>query len=125
MALHKRGEIWWVDPDFAPDGPDKTIGGEIKKERPVVVISSDAFEDQSVRIVVPFTSWQDRFAGIDFHYRVDADEINRLDNDSSLNILQTRCLSTLRFEGYIGRLTQEQMRDITNLLGLIIEADFS
>ena len=38
---------------------------------------------------------------------------------------RTRCLSTLRFEGYIGHLTQEQLRDVTDLLGLIVEADFS
>lgn len=126
----KRGEIWFIDPDFVyPDmdtpNPDRTIGEEITKERPVVVISSDAFQNQAVRIVIPFTSWQDHFADLDFHYRVDADGVNRLSNDSSLNVLQTRCISTLRFEGYVGRLAQEQLSEVLDLLGLIIEAEFS
>lgn len=123
MALHKRGQIWWIDPDSTVDRP---IGGEIlaKQGRPVVVISSDAFVDQSVRIVVPFTSWQNRFEELSFHYRVNADATNNLPNDSSANLLQVRCISTLRFEEYIGQLTNEQIEDIVAVLGLVVDAAF-
>ena len=121
----KRGEIWFIDPDFVYPDPDNTIGEEITKERPVVVISSDAFAEQQVIIVVPFTSWQEKFEAMDFHYRVDADSVNHLDNDSSLNVLQTRCISTLRFEGYVGRLTPDQLSEVLALLGFVVDAEFS
>lgn len=123
MALYKRGEVWWVDPDSVVDPP---IGEEIlmKEGRPVVIISSDAFLNQGVRIVVPFTSWQDKFDHLPFHYRVDADATNSLPNDSSANLLQVRCISVLRFEGYIGRLSADQMEDIISTLGLIVDASF-
>ena len=121
----KRGEIWFIDPDFVYPDPDNTIGEEITKGRPVVVISSDVFEEQQVRVVVPFTSWQDKFEAMDFHYRVDADAVNRLDNDSSLNVLQVRCISTLRFEGYIGRLAPDQLSEVLALLGFAVDAEFS
>ena len=50
----KRGEVWWVN--FDP-----SVGGEIQKQRPAVIVSNDAANRFLNRLqVVPMTSRKDR-----------------------------------------------------------------
>ena len=46
----KRGEVWWIN--FEP-----SVGGEIRKRRPAIIISNDAANHYLNRVqVVPITS---------------------------------------------------------------------
>ena len=46
----KRGEVWWVN--FDP-----SVGGEIRKKRPAVIVSNDAANTHLNRLqVIPLTS---------------------------------------------------------------------
>ncbi len=51
-----RGEVWLVN-------LDPTMGTEIRKTRPVVVINSDAVGTLPIRLVAPLTEWKDSFLG--------------------------------------------------------------
>ena len=54
MINPQRGEIWLVN-------LNPTRGQEIQKTRPVVIISTNLFSPIPLRIIIPITSWQEKF----------------------------------------------------------------
>ena len=112
----KRGEIWQVN-------LDPTIGQEIKKKRPVIVISSDIYSPIALRIVIPVTTWQDKFINRPFMVKIYKNNLNGLMRDSAGNVLQIRSISTQRFIDKLGVISDEIMEKL--LLALIISVDYS
>jgi len=115
MTNPNRGEIWLVD-------LDPTRGQEIQKTRPVVVISTDLFAPVPLRIIIPITSWQDKFDRRPFMVKLPATKTNGLARDSAANVLQIRSLSTQRFVKRLGQIEPEAMGEI--LAGLVICVDY-
>ena len=110
----KRGEVWWVR--FDP-----TVGSEINKTRPAVVISSDAIGKLAVKIVVPLTKWNDDFVSNIWHVSVTATSANGLEKNSTADALQTKSVAIERFETKAGRLTESQLDEITRALAAVVE----
>jgi mRNA interferase MazF len=67
----KRGEIWLVN-------LDPTIGSEIQKTRPAVVISSDFIGKLPIKLVVPVTDWKASFASDLWHISLESNSQNGL-----------------------------------------------
>ena len=114
--LPKRGEVWQVD--FDP-----TKGAEIQKERPAVVISSDAIGRLPLKLVAPITEWKDHYSRNVWHVRVEPDVGNGLTKTSAVDALQMRSLSLERFIKRRGRLTAVDMEEIVTAVAAVIEYD--
>lgn len=96
----KRGEIWLVN-------LDPTIGAEIRKMRPVVVISSDALGRLPIKLVAPLTEWKDYLAKNVWHVKITPDQTNGLTKISSVDTLQLRGVDTQRFIHKMGLVSQK------------------
>jgi mRNA interferase MazF len=53
--IPKRGEIWMID--FDP-----SVGAEIQKIRPTLVVGLDSIGRLPLRIVVPITDWKPQYS---------------------------------------------------------------
>ena len=110
----RRAEVWRVD--FNP-----TIGAEIQKIRPAIVLSSDMAGRLPIKLVAPITDWDNRFAGNFWHVRLDPDNINGLVKASAVDTLQVRGMDTQRFLKRLGYLTAAKMEEITTTIAIVIE----
>lgn len=115
MISPSRGEIWLVN-------LDPTQGQEIQKTRPAVVISTEIFRSIPIRIIIPITSWQDKFVDRPFMVKIQATSQTGLDKDSAGNVLQVRSLSTERFRKRLGTILPDILDEL--LAGLIICIDY-
>ena len=110
----RRGEVWLIN--FDP-----TIGAEIKKTRPAVVISSDAVGRLPIELVTPITDWKDYFAGNIWHVRIDPDPLNCLSKPSAVDALQLRGLDLQRFVRKLGEVSPTILDEIGFAVCSIIE----
>ncbi|MCF7945660.1 MAG: type II toxin-antitoxin system PemK/MazF family toxin [Spirochaetia bacterium] len=101
----QKGEIWMVR--FDPK-----IGSEIGKKRPAVVMSSDSIGILPLRIVVPITSWQEKFSSAPWLIKIEKDRQNNLKNDSAADTFQIKSISNDRFINKIGNLTDSEIKEI-------------
>ena len=112
--LPLRGEVWRVE--FNP-----TKGDEIQKLRPAVVISTDSFNPLKTELVVPLTTWQERFSISQWMVKIVADDINGLDHDSAADALQLRCVSYERFVSKLGMISAPVLDEIAAAIAIVIE----
>ena len=109
-----RGEIWQVN--FDP-----TIGAEIQKIRPAIVISSDAVGSLPIKLVTPVTTWDSTFVGKIWLVKISPDASNGLTQDSAVDTLQIRCVDVRRFIRKIGSVSPIVMEDIAAAVAIVIE----
>jgi len=116
IQFPKRGEIWLVN--FDP-----TVGSEIKKVRPAIIISSDTVGKLPIKLVAPITDWKTYFAQNIWHVKIVADISNGLTKDSAVDSLQLRGVDLQRFIRKIGGVSDLQLLSILAAIVTVIEAD--
>ncbi len=109
-----RGEVWLIN-------LDPTIGAEIKKTRPVVIVSSDTIGILPLRVIVPLTDWKNHYQQAVWMVKISPTGMNGLFKDSAADTFQIRSVSTTRFVRKVGEIMQDEMNRIVNSIGLVIE----
>lgn len=111
----KRGEIWQVR--FNP-----SIGAEIRKLRPAVVVSLDGVGRLPLRIVVPITDWKPECAQFSWFVFLPAIPSNGPAKDSGADVLQVKSVSEARFAWKLGVVTDDQLDEIASAIALCVGA---
>lgn len=99
---------------------DPTIGAEIKKTRPAIIVNDDAIGVLPLRVIVPLTDWKQDYATAPWLVFVAPDKFNGLAKDSAADTFQVRSVSQQRFVRRLGRLTDQQMSAVTQALALVL-----
>jgi mRNA interferase MazF len=111
-----RGEIWFIN-------LDPTVGAEIKKTRPVVIVNDDAIGILPLRVIVPITEWKDRYAVAPWMVRLEPDAENNLDKPSVADAFQVRSVAQERFVRRLGKLSDSAMQEITRALAVVLSIE--
>ena len=99
----KTGEVWIVN--FTP-----SVGDEISKTRPAVIVDIDNIAGLSLRVVVPFTD-ANKLARA-WHVRIMPNNLNNLTKESFADVFQLKSTSTQRFIRKIGLLSDRDIEEI-------------
>jgi len=101
----KQGEIWLIN-------LDPTVGAEIKKTRPAVIVNDNSVGKLPLKIIVPLTEWKDRYEVAPWMIRIISDSNTKIKKESAADCFQIRSISERRFIRSIGKISQKQMEQI-------------
>ena len=105
----RRGEVWLIN-------LDPTVGSEIKKTRPAIIVSDDAIGILPLKVIVPVTDWKDRYAIAPWMVQVEHDGENGLSKRSAADAFQIRSVSEQRFAKRLGRVGTATMKAIEDAI---------
>ena len=112
----KVGEIFWVN-------LDPTIGAEIKKRRPVVVLNGGHDKHLKLAIVVPVIAWNSYWENNPFFVSLDPNPKSGLKKRSVADCFQIRAVSHNRFAEKIGALSNDELDQLKRSITLILDIE--
>jgi mRNA interferase MazF len=112
----KQSEVWLIN-------LDPTVGSEIRKTRPAIIVNDDALGKLPLKIIVPFTDWKDRYTVAAWMVKVSPDEDNNLSKDSAADCFQIRSVSEERLVKKLGFVTIETMEKVRKALSLTLSIE--
>jgi mRNA interferase MazF len=111
----KQGEIWEVN-------LNPTIGAEIKKTRPCVIVNDDAMGILPLKIIAPITDWKEHYRDFPWMVHIKPSRTNGLSKISSIDCFQLRSISVERMLNKIGVVTDtviEQTKEaVSRVIGI-------
>ena len=101
----KQGEIWLID--LTP-----TVGAEMNKTRPAVIVNDDQLGKLPLKIIAPITDWKAHYNVAPWMIAINPSIQNGLIKKSSIDCFQVRSVSKDRFIKRIGYITVHEISQV-------------
>jgi len=102
---------------------DPTIGDEIQKKRPVLILNGGHEKNLKLTIVVPITRWQIQWEDNPFFVLLEPDEQNCLEKRSVVDCFQIRSVSHQRFLKKTGKISGHDLDSVKQAIAMILDID--
>jgi mRNA interferase MazF len=112
-----QGEIWMVN--FEP-----SVGNEIQKLRPAIVVNDDRIGRFGIKIVVPITQWKEHYIDYPWIIKIIPDAINGLAKDSSIECFQIKSFAVDRFDKKIGEIDKLLLLQVHQTIAKILNPTY-
>ena len=112
-----QGEIWMVN--FEP-----SVGNEIQKLRPAIVVNDDRIGRFGIKIVVPITQWKEHYIDYPWIIKIIPDDINKLSKDSSIECFQIKSFAVDRFDKKIGEIDKLLLLQVHQTIAKILNPTY-
>lgn len=108
----KQAEIYSAD--LAP-----TIGSEIGKTRPCLVVSADDIGILPLKVIAPITDYKPHYEDVPWMVDLNPNALNKLSKRSVVDVFQLRSISNERMIKKIGTLTQEEFLKVVEAIKVV------
>ena len=92
------------------------------KTRPAIVVSPSSIGRLPLRIVVPVTSWQSKYATVPWLVNVKATSRSGLDQESAADCFQVKSVSLARFVARLGCVNADELEEVSAAVALCVGA---
>jgi len=113
----KQGEIWLID-------LDPTVGAEMSKTRPAVIVNDDQLGRLPLKIIVPITDWKAHYSVASWMVAINPSIQNGLIKKSSIDCFQIRSVSQNRLIKRIGSITFQEIVQVQEGIAKVIGYEY-
>ncbi len=113
----KQGDIWLIN-------LDPTVGAEIKKTRPAIIVNDNTVGRLPLKIIVPLTDWKDRYDIAPWMVKIIPNKQNKLKKPSAADCFQVRSVSERRFVKRIGAIDTDILEQIKDGLAKVLSIGY-
>jgi len=114
--MKQQYEIWLIN-------LDPTVGAEIQKTRPAIIVNDNAVGKLPLKIIVPITDWKDRYEIAPWMVKIEANSTTKLTKASAADCFQIRCVSENRFVKHIGSIEDAEGEKIRTALANVLSIE--
>jgi mRNA interferase MazF len=107
-------EIWLIN-------LDPTVGAEIRKTRPCVILNDDAIGVLPLKVVAPLTDFKPKYSSVPWMVKISPDKVNNLNKDSAIDLFQLRSLSENRLIKKLGEISENELKKAKDAVKIVFD----